>query len=72
MEPSRYQTWKLVQYIIGIRKETRQRINAVHRSRGVYLSVYLHLIIKLCLCKRQDMSKNSNTSLLLQKFWINF
>ena len=31
-------TWKIVQYIIGIRTETRQRINAVHCSRGIYLS----------------------------------
>ena len=33
----------------GIRTETRQRIDAVHCSRGIYLSVYLYLIIKLCL-----------------------
>ena len=38
MEPGIHQTWKLVQYIIGIRTETRQRINAVHCSRGIYLS----------------------------------
>ena len=36
--------------IIGIRIVTSQRINAVHCSRGVYLSVYLYLIIKLFVC----------------------
>ena len=41
MELGIYETWKLVQYIIGIRTETRQRINAVYCSRGIYLSVYL-------------------------------
>ena len=35
MEPGIYQTWKLLQYIIGIRTETRQEINAVHCSRGI-------------------------------------
>ena len=67
-------TWvSLRSLIIGIRTETRQRINVVHCGRGIYLSVFfLYLIIKFCLCKRQDMSKNSNISQLLQHFWINF
>ena len=49
MEPRTYQTRKFVQYIIGIRRETRQRINAVHGSRGIFLFVYLYSIIKLSL-----------------------
>ena len=36
MKPGIHQTWKLVQYIIGIRTEARQKINAVHCSRGIY------------------------------------
>ena len=46
LEPGIYQAWKLIQYI-GIRREARQRINAVQCSRVIYLSLYL--IIKLCL-----------------------
>ena len=61
-----------VQYIIGVRTETRQKINAVHCSRGIYLFFYLYLIIKLCSCKRQDVSKKSIRSLLLQKFLDQF
>ena len=41
MEPAIYQTWKLIQFFIGIRTKTRQKINAVHCSRGIYLSIYL-------------------------------
>ena len=37
LEPGTYQTWKLVQYIIGIKPETRQRIKVSHCSRGTYL-----------------------------------
>ena len=36
-------------YIIGIRAEARQRIIAAHSSRGIHFSVYLYLIIELCL-----------------------
>ena len=48
-----YQILKLVQYIIGIRIETKQRINAV-RYTSVEVFIYLfisdlYLIIKLCL-----------------------
>ena len=46
-KPGRYQTSKLVQYIIGIRIETRQKINLVHCSRGIYLTFFI--FIKLCL-----------------------
>ena len=49
MEPGTYQTWKPVQYI-KIRTEIRQRINAVHYSRGIYLSFYLYLITKPFVC----------------------
>ena len=50
--------------------------NKCYWLQQMYLFIclqYLYLIIKLCLftCKRQDMSKNSNTNLLLQHFWIN-
>ena len=40
MEPCTCHTWKHFQYNIGIRAETRQRINAVHFSRGIYLPIY--------------------------------
>ena len=33
-------TSKLVQYIIGIRTEARQKVNAVHCSRGIYLCLF--------------------------------
>ena len=52
MEPGIYQTWNLVQYIIGIRTETRQKINAVHCSRGIHLSVYLIVKLGLFVLKR--------------------
>ena len=42
----RYQTWKLVQYIIDIKAETSNRINAVHSSsdisRTIFISAYRH------------------------------
>ena len=38
-----------VQYIIGIRTETRQRIIVAHGRRRIYLPVYLYLTIELCL-----------------------
>ena len=73
LEPGTYQACKLVQHIIVIRTETRQRINAINRSKGIYFSVYLYFITKLFVCvKRQCMSKNSNTSLGHQQFRINF
>ena len=40
LKPVTRQTWKLGQYIIGIRTELSQRINAVHSSRGIYLCIY--------------------------------
>ena len=46
MEPGIHQTWKLAQYIIGIRTEIRQKRNAVHCSRGIYWCLYL--IVKFC------------------------
>ena len=53
MEPGIYQTWKLVKYIIGNRTETRQKINAVPCSRGIYLSVYLTLkVLFVCVKDR--------------------
>ena len=33
-----------MQHIIGIRTETRRRINIVYCSRNIYLSVHLYLI----------------------------
>ena len=47
LEPGAYQTWKVVQYIIRIRTETRQKINAVHCSRGIYLSSYFYKALLL-------------------------
>ena len=37
-----------------------------------YLFIFDYKALFVCLFKRLDMSKNSNTSLLLQHFWINF
>ena len=57
-----YQTLKRVQYIIGIRTETSQRINAVHNTRGTYLpvySIYIYLWSSVCLCRREGMSKKA-------------
>ena len=48
LEPGAYQTWKVVQYIIGIRTETRQKINAVHCSRGIYLPFYFYKALFAC------------------------
>ena len=36
----------------------------------IYLFIWLQSFV--CLCERQNMSKNGNTSLLLYHFWINF
>ena len=66
MEPGKYQTWRLVQYIIGIRTETSQRINATHSSRGIYYLFTVFIFNCVCVCKRQSMSKNSDTCPLLQ------
>ena len=42
-------TWKLVEYI-GIKTETRQRINAVDRSRSIFVSVYsIYIYFQSCL-----------------------
>ena len=61
-----YQTWKMVQHIFGIRTETKQKINTVHCSRDIYLSVYLFwLLSSVCLYKKLEMSKNSNARTLL-------
>ena len=35
-----------------------------------YLTFYFYKAV--CLCKRQGMSEDSNTSLLFKHFWINF
>ena len=35
-------------------KKTRQRINSVHWSKGIYLCVYLYLIIKICFLRAKD------------------
>ena len=52
LEPGTYRAWKRIYYVIGIRAETRKRINEINCSRGIYLSAYilcLYLIIELCL-----------------------
>ena len=63
-----FESWKHVQRIIGMRTETKQRINTVHCSRGIYLFICLFTCDyrTICFCKRQDMSKTSSTSLLLK------
>ena len=50
LEPGIYITNMKTCSIIGIRTVTSQRINAVLCSRGIYLSAYLYLIIKLFVC----------------------
>ena len=50
LESGIYQTRKLGQCTIVIRTKTRRGINAVHCSKGIYLSVYLYLFINLRLC----------------------
>ena len=51
LEPGKYQTWKLVQYIIGIKPETRQRIKVAHCSRGIYICCLCIFDYKiLCVC----------------------
>ena len=49
------QTRNRIQYIIGIRTETRQKINEVHCSRGIYLYVYLILKLSLFVQKTGDV-----------------
>ena len=54
LEPGTYQTGKLVQYIIGIRTEARQRIIEVHYIEVfIYLSACLFLIIELLVFVKQ-------------------
>ena len=52
MEPGIYQTWKLAQYIIGIRTEVRQRINTVCCSRGIYLCLFDYNDLFVCVKNR--------------------
>ena len=44
------------------------------RWRYLFIDLLIHiwLLIAVCLGKRQDMSKNSNTSQLFLHFWISF
>ena len=54
MEPGIYPSWKIVQYTIGIRKETRQKINSVHCSRGIwYLFIYFFDYKALFVCVKE-------------------
>ena len=64
MGPGTYQIWKFVQYIICIRTKIGQIINAVHSSRGIYLSVYsiyiynynaLFVCVKSRLCLKTEL-----------------
>ena len=52
LKPGIYQTWKLVQYIIGVRTKTRQKINAVHCSISLFDCKALFVCLKDRTCLR--------------------